>query len=84
MYLVNAGDPKVCTLIIVIAIKETFIRAYASTIGLVPSRVLANNYFDPSEPPKYNRAHGTPKKAKKRAIDESQNPFKNGKNRSTL
>ncbi|KAF7838988.1 Glycoside hydrolase, family 47 [Senna tora] len=57
---------------------STFLNAYSTTIG----PVLGEEYWPPTNcnqilPPEYKTAPGRPKKARKRAEDEPQNPFTN-------
>ncbi|KAF7820809.1 uncharacterized protein G2W53_026264 [Senna tora] len=57
---------------------STFLNAYSTTIGPVPGE----EYWPPTNcnqilPPEYKTASGRPKKARKRAEDEPQNPFTN-------
>ncbi|KAF7821043.1 uncharacterized protein G2W53_026498 [Senna tora] len=57
---------------------STFLNAYSTTIGPVPGE----EYWPPTNcnqilPPEYKTTSGRPKKARKRAKDEPQNPFTN-------
>ncbi|KAF7827227.1 Glycoside hydrolase, family 47 [Senna tora] len=61
---------------------STFLNAYSTTIGPVPGE----EYWPPTNcnqilPPEYKTTPGKPKKARKRAEDEPQNPFTNANTR---
>lgn len=64
---------------------STFLNAYTTTIGPVPSEENwpTSNHIN-ILPPHYKTAPGRPKKARKRAVDEPKNPFRESRKGATM
>ncbi|KAF7843506.1 Glycoside hydrolase, family 47 [Senna tora] len=64
---------------------STFMNAYTITIGPVPSEEnWPTSNHTKILPPHYKTAPGRPKKARKRAADEPQNPFRESRKGATM